>query len=107
MIKESPEVDGRKVKEADKHKPQAPREPLKKTSGNYWAHVICAVWTPEVKFSDPKTMRVVEGIGTIPMQRYQQVCKVCKVDNGATIQCTGCRADGKFPMFNSLSKYVC
>ena len=93
--KDSPEADGRKVKEADKNKP-VPREPLKKTSGNNWAHVICAVWTPEVKFSDAKTMKCVEGVGLIPSQRWKMECKVCKGSNGATVQCTACHASGKF-----------
>ncbi|KAA8895118.1 PHD-zinc-finger like domain-containing protein [Sphaerosporella brunnea] len=92
LNKESPEVDGRKVKDTDKNKPQ-PREPLKKTQNNNWAHVICAVWTPEIKFSDPRTMKVIEGIGTIPKDRFQNECKVCKVNNGATVECTICRAN--------------
>jgi len=94
--KESPEVDGRKVKESDKHKPQQPRDPLKKTAGNNWAHVTCAVWTPEIKFSDPKTMKVVEGIGTIPVSRFQQECKICRGNNGHCVQCATCHANGKF-----------
>ncbi|KAI5776511.1 PHD finger and BAH domain protein [Geopyxis carbonaria] len=93
--KDSPEIDGRKVKEADKHRPQQPREPLKKTVHNNWAHVICAVWTPEIKFSDTKTMRSVEGVGSIPHPRWLQECKVCKTSggsNGACVQCPTCHA---------------
>ncbi|KAI5847114.1 PHD finger and BAH domain protein [Morchella snyderi] len=85
--------DGRKTKEADKRRPQHPREPLKKTSGNNWAHVICAVWTPEVKFSDAKSMKTVEGVGTIPAAKWTQTCRVCKgKDNGACVGCQVCYA---------------
>jgi hypothetical protein len=103
--KESPEFDGHKVKDAEKNKPQ-PREPLKKTQGNNWAHVICAVWTPEIRFSDPKTMKVVEGVGTIPPERFELECKVCKLSNGATVECTACRANGKIRMPHQVSVHV-
>ncbi|KAG0133171.1 PHD finger and BAH domain protein [Tuber indicum] len=82
--------DGRKVKEIDKRRPKHPREPLKKTSGNNWAHVVCAVWTPETKFAEAKTMKIVEGIGTIPVARWLQTCKICESTGGACVECHAC-----------------
>ncbi|EOD48734.1 putative phd finger and bah domain protein [Neofusicoccum parvum UCRNP2] len=48
----------------DKGRPELPREPLKKTAENNWVHLHCAVWTPELKFTNPKTYELVEGVGT-------------------------------------------
>lgn len=95
--------DGRKTKEADKRRPQHPREPLKKTAGNNWAHVICAVWTPEIKFADAKTMKIVEGIGTISAVKWTQICRVCKGSSGACVGCQVCHASGKPPLRTSFA----
>lgn len=89
-----PHEDGRKVKEVDKRRPKHPREPLKKTSGNNWAHVVCAIWTPEIRFAEATTMKNIEGIGTIPTARWSQVCKICKGTGGACVGCHFCHENG-------------
>ncbi|KAJ5086075.1 hypothetical protein N7532_010846 [Penicillium argentinense] len=73
-------------------KPVSPREPLKRTAGNNWAHVMCSLWTPEIKYGDAKELEPAEGFGTIPKDRWRQVCKICKSSKGACIPChsTGC-----------------
>ena len=68
-------------------KPVNPREPLKRTVGNNWVHVNCAVWTPEVKFGSAKALEPAEGFGLIPAERYREACKLCKTKQGA---CVGC-----------------
>lgn len=52
-------------------------------------HLHCAVWTPELKFTNPKTYEFVEGVGT-PTIKYDQVCKICKTAKGACVSCQQC-----------------
>lgn len=75
-------------------KPVGPREPLKRTVGNNWVHVMCAVWTPEIKFGTAKELEPAEGFGFIPGDRYREVCKICKSNKGACVSChhSGCNA---------------
>ncbi|KAF7716968.1 Lid2 complex component snt2-like protein [Penicillium ucsense] len=74
-------------------KPIGPREPLKRTAGNNWAHVTCSLWTPEIKFGDAKDLEPAEGFGSIPKERWSQECKVCKSTKGACVPCSsaGCK----------------
>lgn len=75
-------------------KPIGPREPLKRTVGNNWVHVTCAVWTPEIKFGNAQELEPAEGFGLIPADRYREVCKVCKTNQGSCVTChfNGCNA---------------
>ncbi|KAE8148024.1 hypothetical protein BDV25DRAFT_159150 [Aspergillus avenaceus] len=75
-------------------KPIGPREPLKRTDGNNWVHVTCAVWTPEIKFANSKELEPAEGFALIPTDRYRDACKICKSNKGACVSChfSGCNA---------------
>ncbi|KAL8774738.1 MAG: hypothetical protein Q9209_000677 [Squamulea sp. 1 TL-2023] len=73
-------------------RPRNPREPFKRTSGNRWVHVTCAVWHPEIKFSNAASLEASEGFQSIPTARYEQVCKLCKSNTGACINCHQCAA---------------
>ncbi|KAK4952353.1 putative PHD type zinc finger protein with BAH domain-containing protein [Elasticomyces elasticus] len=82
--------------------PLMPREPLKKTTGNNWVHVQCAVWAPEIRFSNVQKLEVAEGFQLIPPARYEAVCKLCKnkdhnnklqEDAGACVSCHQCHAN--------------
>ncbi|KAG4304934.1 hypothetical protein PORY_001609 [Pneumocystis oryctolagi] len=66
------------------------REALKQTSGNNWAHVACAIWIPELRFSNPSTLQPIEGIGAISLIRWQQICSICKKAQGACALCHIC-----------------
>ncbi|GFN15546.1 DNA-binding E3 ubiquitin-protein ligase SNT2 [Aspergillus tubingensis] len=68
-------------------KPIGPREPLKRTAGNNWVHVTCAMWTPEIKFGNAKELEPAEGFSLIPRDRWRDVCKICKSDKGACVPC--------------------
>lgn len=83
------------------HRPILPREPLKPTTGNNWVHVYCAVFTPEIRFSNSQALQVAEGFQMIPSARYEAVCKLCKNrdhqnklrnDKGACVNCYHCNA---------------
>lgn len=73
-----------------KGRPSHPREALKRTSGNNWAHLLCSMWTPELKYGDAQLFEPVEGVSSIPASRYQQVCKLCKGNEGICIACKQC-----------------
>lgn len=75
-------------------KPVGPREPLKRTAGNNWAHVLCSLWTPEIKFGESAELEPAEGFGSIPKDRWRSSCKICKSTKGACIPCSfsGCNA---------------
>lgn len=88
-------------KQLNMNRAQLPREPLKRTTGNNWVHVYCAVWAPEIRFSNWKTMEVAEGVQLIPQQRFEAVCKLCKNKDhqnrvrenaGACLNCFQCNA---------------
>ena len=79
-----------------------PREPLKRTTGNNWVHVSCAVWMPEIRFSNAKIMEVAEGFQSIPPAKYDAICKLCKnrdhlnvlrENAGACVSCLQCHAN--------------
>lgn len=82
-------------KQTEYHRPLNPREALKKTDGNNWMHVICAVWTPEIRFSDAKHLERAESQGLIPDNRFEMVCKICKSkdQHGACVSCLQCHAN--------------
>ncbi len=83
-----------RLKQEEMNRPTNPREALKRTAGNNWVHVTCAVWTPEIKFANAKALEPSEGIGTIPRARYEQICKVCQSSKGACVSCHQCHAPG-------------
>ncbi|KAL8817786.1 MAG: hypothetical protein Q9223_003447 [Gallowayella weberi] len=74
-------------------RPRNPREPFKRTIGNRWVHVTCAVWHPEIKFSNAASLEASEGFQSIPASRYEQYCKLCKTNTGACISCHQCAAN--------------
>jgi len=77
----------------EKGRPEQPRQPLKRTTNNNWVHVVCAIFHPELRFSDPKTLEPAEGFGAIPLARFRLRCKLCKKSEGACVNCSQCQAN--------------
>ncbi|XP_073976582.1 uncharacterized protein isoform X3 [Rhodnius prolixus] len=73
---------------------------LKPTDNNAWAHVVCALYIPEVRFGNVTTMEPII-LQQIPQERYNKTCYICDENNrsasrstvGACMQCNkaGCR----------------
>jgi PHD-zinc-finger like domain/PHD-finger len=59
-------------------RPANPREALKRTAWNNWVHVICALWTQEIKFGHSELLEPAEGVGFIAPEKYEPACKFCK-----------------------------
>jgi len=60
---------------------------FKQTDTNAWAHVVCALWIPEVCFANTVFLEPIDSISNIPAARWKLVCYICKKKTGACIQC--------------------
>ncbi|KAJ8392254.1 hypothetical protein AAFF_G00078220 [Aldrovandia affinis] len=61
---------------------------LKRTEDERWGHVVCALWVPEVGFSNTVFIEPIDGVQNIPQARWKLTCYLCKEKGvGACIQC--------------------
>ncbi|XP_076131138.1 protein AF-10 isoform X3 [Alosa pseudoharengus] len=72
---------------------------LKRTDNGGWAHVVCALYIPEVEFANVSTMEPIV-LASVPHERYNKTCYICeeqgresKAATGACMTCNkhGCR----------------
>eukprot|EP00730_Choanoeca_flexa_P016781 TRINITY_DN7998_c0_g1_i1.p1 TRINITY_DN7998_c0_g1~~TRINITY_DN7998_c0_g1_i1.p1 ORF type:complete len:1010 (+),score=268.66 TRINITY_DN7998_c0_g1_i1:278-3307(+) len=56
------------------------------TNPRQWAHLSCAIWTPEATIENTETMEPVDIRG-VPKERYNLQCSVCESKNGSCVQC--------------------
>uniref|UniRef100_A0A674PNZ9 Lysine-specific demethylase 4B n=1 Tax=Takifugu rubripes TaxID=31033 RepID=A0A674PNZ9_TAKRU len=74
---------------------------LKRTHNDKWAHVMCAVALPEVRFTNEASRGPIDT-SRVPMQRYKLRCIYCrkrcsgKRPSGACIQCSCGRCPTSF-----------
>ncbi|ETN83809.1 hypothetical protein NECAME_07172 [Necator americanus] len=74
---------------------------LKRTEQKGWAHVICALYIPEVRFGDVHSMDPVI-LSDVPMERFEKLCYICAnagdsraAQMGACMSCnkSGCKVN--------------
>lgn len=72
---------------------------LKRTDSGGWAHVVCALYIPEVRFGNVTTMEPIM-LQLIPQERFNKSCYICEESGkesraviGACMQCnkSGCK----------------
>ncbi|CAI4053753.1 Nto1p SKDI_16G2960 [Saccharomyces kudriavzevii IFO 1802] len=60
---------------------------FKQTDTGSWVHNICALWLPELYFSNLHYMEPIEGVQNVSISRWKLNCYICKKKMGACIQC--------------------
>ncbi|XP_019874241.1 protein AF-10-like isoform X1 [Aethina tumida] len=70
---------------------------LKRTDNSGWAHVVCALYIPEVRFGNVTTMEPIQ-LQLIPQERFNKSCYICeekgKPSNAAVGACMQCNKAG-------------
>ena len=61
---------------------------FKQTNTSKWAHVVCAVWIPEVSIGNPALMEPISDVENVPKSRWKLNCYICRQKMGACIQCS-------------------
>lgn len=71
-----------------------------------WAHVVCALYVPEVFFLDPEGR---EGIdcSKVPQKRWREKCYVCKKASGCAISCSEPKCPLAFHVTCGLKEDLC
>ncbi|KAF2198293.1 hypothetical protein GQ43DRAFT_483421 [Delitschia confertaspora ATCC 74209] len=61
---------------------------FKQTTTMKWAHLLCAIWIPEVSLGNPTFQEPVQDVEKVPKTRWRLHCYLCKQKMGACIQCS-------------------
>ncbi|KAK1756181.1 hypothetical protein QBC47DRAFT_379330 [Echria macrotheca] len=61
---------------------------FKQTNGSKWAHLLCAMWIPEVSLGNHTFMEPVQEVEKVPRTRWKLSCYICNQKMGACIQCS-------------------
>ncbi|KAI1378240.1 bromodomain and PHD finger-containing protein [Hypoxylon crocopeplum] len=60
---------------------------FKQTNSSKWAHLLCAMWIPEVTLGNHTFMEPVMDVDKVPKSRWRLTCYICNQQMGACIQC--------------------
>jgi len=61
---------------------------FKQTNSSKWAHLLCAMWIPEVSLGNHTFMEPVMEVEKVPKTRWRLTCYICSQRMGACIQCS-------------------
>ncbi|OAA34556.1 bromodomain and PHD finger-containing protein [Metarhizium rileyi] len=61
---------------------------FKQTNSSKWAHLLCAMWVPEVSLGNHTFMEPVMDVEKVPKTRWKLSCYICRQKMGACIQCS-------------------
>ncbi|KAK7417486.1 hypothetical protein QQZ08_011603 [Neonectria magnoliae] len=61
---------------------------FKQTNSSKWAHLLCAMWVPEVSLGNHTFMEPVMDVEKVPKNRWKLSCYICRQRMGACIQCS-------------------
>lgn len=61
---------------------------FKQTPTSKWAHILCAIWIPEVSIGNPSVMEPITDVEKVPRSRWKLTCYICRQRMGASIQCS-------------------
>ncbi|KAH8737953.1 PHD-zinc-finger like domain-containing protein [Ilyonectria robusta] len=61
---------------------------FKQTNSSKWAHLLCAMWIPEVSLGNHTFMEPVMDVEKVPKNRWKLTCYICRQRMGACIQCS-------------------
>ncbi|WYZ40435.1 hypothetical protein EsH8_IV_000776 [Colletotrichum jinshuiense] len=61
---------------------------FKQTNSSKWAHLLCAMWIPEVSLGNATFMEPVMDVEKVPKTRWKLNCYICNQKMGACIQCS-------------------
>ncbi|KAL6543307.1 hypothetical protein OROHE_010827 [Orobanche hederae] len=79
---------------------------LKPTTDGNWAHLVCAIYVPEVFFIDPEGR---EGIdcSKVLKRRWERKCYLCRSKNGCVIDCSEPKCQLAFHVGCGLKEELC
>ncbi|KJZ74114.1 hypothetical protein HIM_06563 [Hirsutella minnesotensis 3608] len=60
---------------------------FKQTNSSKWAHLLCAMWIPEISLGNHTFMEPVMDVEKVPKTRWKLSCYICHQRMGACIQC--------------------
>ncbi|RKF72772.1 Subunit of the NuA3 histone acetyltransferase complex [Golovinomyces cichoracearum] len=60
---------------------------FKQTNASKWAHLLCAMWIPEVSLGNHTFMEPIMEVEKVPKTRWKLSCYLCNQRMGACIQC--------------------
>ncbi|KAM3453470.1 hypothetical protein MY3296_003701 [Beauveria thailandica] len=61
---------------------------FKQTNSSKWAHLLCAMWIPEISLGNHTFMEPVMDVEKVPKTRWRLNCYICRQKMGACIQCS-------------------
>lgn len=79
---------------------------MKPTEDGRWAHIVCALFVPEVFFRDPKGREGVD-CSRVPDRRWKEVCYLCGAAGGCAVECSEPKCMLGFHVSCGLEQRLC